>query len=948
MRTGEHKGRQKAKYFLLYTVIFLPMVWLVFRYFFHGNRTFVWMPDGWRQHYKGLLYYSEWIREVFKRIFVEHSLELPAYSFSIGYGSDVLTTLHYYAIGDPLTLLAAFIKEEHMLFFYEFLLVLRLYLAGAAFSCYCFYRGRKNTCAVLAGAFVYLFCGYALFAGVRHPYFINPMIYLPLLLTGVERFLKERKAGVFVGSVFLSAVSNFYFFYTLAFFTALYVFFHLAVRYRKKEWRTALWEVLRLAGYALVGVMMAAAILLPVILMFMGNSRLSTGYAFEAFYGSRYYGSFLPAFLSYGTPGSWCRMGYAGIAVVALFSLFSGIYKRKDGEKGSLDIHRLALGAAFLLLTLFLLLPFFGYALNGFAYVSNRWEYSYSMLVAFIVVKEWDRIFCSSLKKLLFMAGFTALYAGISILAAKKFAPEMEVNVWMASAALLATFLVLAIVYAFRNRPQAGRKGIFIRVVKTMPLIFLLGNIVATAHCSYSPGQGDYASEFKRRSRFAKDFVKSEAGAVLAAAKEEQEFYRYTGRDLIPNASLKTGVHNTQFYWSLGNGVIAEYFAEQGLTENTTFNYMGLDDRAALCALAAVKYHVTVESGEGYAPYGYEKEELGEEYEKYHISRNTLALPLGYTYENYILYEDYAPLSALQKQEALLQGAVLSKALEGLEEIEPVNTGVEREFTVSYDKKKVSETENGFLVKKRNATVTFEFDGLPECETYLVISGLYYDWTDLDGYKDIEQKMTISLVAEDEDGGTVKKDLKYLGASQEHYSGRHDYSINLCYSGKRKVSVSLTFPRAGTYRMDQVQIICQPMQSYEEAVLRLSKESLQEVELNEDNKVHATSHISGKITLSEPKLLLLAIPYADGWSAYVDGKPQEILQANTMFCALFLPAGEHEIVLRYRTPGLVAGIVVSAVGILVWVCLALPKTKRFIRIGSGGRSKKQSPENPDS
>ena len=34
---------------------------------------------------------------------------------------------------------------------------------------------------------------------------------------------------------------------------------------------------------------MAAVILLPVILMFMGNSRLSTGYTFEPLYGSRYY-----------------------------------------------------------------------------------------------------------------------------------------------------------------------------------------------------------------------------------------------------------------------------------------------------------------------------------------------------------------------------------------------------------------------------------------------------------------------------------------------------------------------------------------------------------------------------------------------------------------------------------------------------------------------------------
>ena len=221
------------------------------------------------------------------------------------------------------------------------------------------------------------------------------------------------------------------------------------------------------------------------------------------------------------------------------------------------------------------------------------------MLVAFILVMEWEKIFCLSLKKFLAIAGFITLYAGVSIWAAKEFAAEMEGNVWMASAALFASLAVLAVANGMKKHLKDGGKSILKMAAQVLVLIFMLGNIAATAYCSYSEEQGDYASEFKRRSRFAKDFVKSEAGAILSADGEGEEFFRYTGRDLIPNASLKTGVHNTQFYWSLGNGVIAEYFAQQELMENVTFNYMGLDDRAALCALAAVKYHVTVESGEG-------------------------------------------------------------------------------------------------------------------------------------------------------------------------------------------------------------------------------------------------------------------------------------------------------------------------------------------------------------
>lgn len=43
------------------------------------------------------------------------------WDLNIGYGSDILTTLHYYVIGDPLTLLSVFFKSSQTEFLYEFL-----------------------------------------------------------------------------------------------------------------------------------------------------------------------------------------------------------------------------------------------------------------------------------------------------------------------------------------------------------------------------------------------------------------------------------------------------------------------------------------------------------------------------------------------------------------------------------------------------------------------------------------------------------------------------------------------------------------------------------------------------------------------------------------------------------------------------------------------------------
>jgi uncharacterized membrane protein YfhO len=42
--------------------------------------------------------------------------------------------------------------------------------------------------------------------------------------------------------------------------------------------------------------------------------------------------------------------------------------------------------------------------------------------------------------------------------------------------------------------------------------------------------------------------------------------------------------------------------------------------------------------------------------------------------------------------------------------------------------------------------------------------------------------------------------------------------------------------------------------------------------------------------------------WAPGWSVTVDGRPARALQADVVMRGVVVPAGEHEIVWRYRVP----------------------------------------------
>lgn len=71
------------------------------------------------------------------------------------------------------------------------------------------------------------------------------------------------------------------------------------------------------------------------------------------------------------------------------------------------------------------------------------------------------------------------------------------------------------------------------------------------------------------------------------------------------------------------------------------------------------------------------------------------------------------------------------------------------------------------------------------------------------------------------------------------------------------------------------------------------------------------------IELDKPQLVFFSVPYSDGWTAEVNGKSADIEKVSYGFMAVKADAGESKIVFRYRTPGLVAGTILTVIGLLL-------------------------------
>jgi uncharacterized membrane protein YfhO len=78
----------------------------------------------------------------------------------------------------------------------------------------------------------------------------------------------------------------------------------------------------------------------------------------------------------------------------------------------------------------------------------------------------------------------------------------------------------------------------------------------------------------------------------------------------------------------------------------------------------------------------------------------------------------------------------------------------------------------------------------------------------------------------------------------------------------------------------------------------------------------------------EPAVLVARHKWHPGWTAYVDGQPVPLLRAVGMYMAIVLPAGEHEVRLRYHEPGLRTGLAIAGAWLILTIGVGFVERRR--------------------
>ena len=94
-----------------------------------------------------------------------------------------------------------------------------------------------------------------------------------------------------------------------------------------------------------------------------------------------------------------------------------------------------------------------------------------------------------------------------------------------------------------------------------------------------------------------------------------------------------------------------------------------------------------------------------------------------------------------------------------------------------------------------------------------------------------------------------------------------------------------------------------------------------------EDPVRTTSSYEVTIRADADKYAFFSIPNDDGWTAYVNGKEAAILDINGMM-AVRIEEGENRIRFSYKVPGLKEGLLLSALGLILWIVYAVISSKQ--------------------
>ena len=315
------------------------------------------------------------------------------YTFSKNLGGDMAGFAAYYLLS-PFNLVLLPFSTVHLPA--GILLLTLLKVGSAGLTCALFLSRAER-----AGSGTLLFsCSYALMGFVfvyqQNILWLDGIIFLPLVLWGVQRLMSRRRPLLFILSLAACLITNYYIAYMICIFSALYFLFQLAVIHPQSprlHGRAVLISCGRLLGAYLAAAGLAAFVLVPTAFSLMGGdknlgllSRLGLGVRFEA--GDLFSKLFTGSFESRDMWTSPLPVMFCGLLITLLLFLYFFNRRIRFREKVAAGIWLAVMFCGFQVEALYLVWHAFNFPI-GFP---SRQAFLFSFTMIYLACRGFVRL----------------------------------------------------------------------------------------------------------------------------------------------------------------------------------------------------------------------------------------------------------------------------------------------------------------------------------------------------------------------------------------------------------------------------------------------------------------------------------------------------------------------------------------------------------------------------
>lgn len=839
--------------YLCYTLGFVAIATMIVAILYLNNKSLVYMGDALVQQYPTQFYLMKTLGSLFN--------EVKSFNFNIGLGQDVLFTYHYYGLTDPVNIFLGIFNsvDANLLYYCGF--GIRMYIAGIAFIAMCIHF-KRNKKAMVIGAFIYVFSNFCLSAGLMYPYFINTMIYMPLMIIAVDKIIKENKIFFFVLVSILSIFANVYLAYMIAILSLLYAIVSIIFEFKKNGFVNSCKIFVRGILSYIIAIAISGAIVVPIAYSFLTSIKSSgLSYNLPVFVGEN---DLLEYFLEMFQTPNIEKFALVGISIITLFAVIS-LFLNKGKVK---------LKVLFLLIFLLVAMPVVQSVVAGTHYGNYRWYFVEILLLSYIFVDQYENILnISSTKKIIMYFLLIVYILIISYINIEKgLSKKLEFTDIKFLESLSVTVIGIIFMLILLIKKEKLKRYLFIGFT----FIALVANMGVYA---YESGNSKMLVNFSELDKLIDDRALETVSNVTKDSLERVD----NDNPYSLNFSDIYNYPSSSIYYGLENRNLANFnFIYRNASASPINKMHNFDGRAILDDIMSVKYYIAWNNSK--APYGFEN--MG--FKNLYVNKNYI--PFGFTYSKYIMPYEVASMNVLDRQEALLKACLIENNIEDVKHLE---SGVLSDLKLR--KTNIDYTSNfeGHLKGSKGIDIKLEYN--------LPYSGeLYLKLPDVDVIKGAEK---ISIKS-----NSRKSTIDLTKPSSEWYVGEKDIFINIGYFEKGKRDLEINLSEDYDFNIKDLKLECRPVENLEDETRELAKEHLKDIRLQGNG-------FTGNISNDGYKLMFISIPYDKAWKAIIDGVETKIYKANEGFMAVKLEPGEHTVEFRYKRPLQTTGCVISILGI---------------------------------